>query len=113
MTEYTKVCEHHFRPEEIRKQFCGRKDLKDTILDLLGVKVNITAFLAGKEQLDREDVVMSQTIASVRIHVERIIARIEKFKVLKTEIPLNLNGPDHKPNMNSGLSSLQLYGPTH
>ena len=23
------MCEHHFRPEEIRKQFCGRKDLKD------------------------------------------------------------------------------------
>ena len=29
VTEYTKVCEHHFRPEEIRKQLCGRKDLKD------------------------------------------------------------------------------------
>ena len=55
---------------------------------------------------------MRQTIASVRMHVERIITRIEKFKVLKTEIPLNLIGTDHKPNMNSGLSSLQLYGPT-
>ena len=33
-----------------------------------------------------------QTIASVRIHVERIIARIKKFKILKTEIPLNLHG---------------------
>ena len=60
-------------------------------LDPLGVKVKIPAFLDGKEQLDKEDVVMSQTIASVRIHVERIIARIKKFK-LKTEIPLNLNG---------------------
>ena len=29
MTEYTKVCEQHFRPEEIKKQFSGRKDLKD------------------------------------------------------------------------------------
>ena len=62
------------------------------LLDPLGVKVNIPAFLDGKEQLDKEDVVMSQTIASVRIHVERIIACIKKFKVLKTEIPLNLNG---------------------
>ena len=35
------------------------------ILDPLGVKVNIPAFLDGKEQLDKEDVVMSQTIASV------------------------------------------------
>ena len=29
LTEYTKVCEQHFRPEEIKKQFSGRKDLKD------------------------------------------------------------------------------------
>ena len=29
VTEYTKVREHHFRPEEIRKQFYGSKDLKD------------------------------------------------------------------------------------
>ena len=57
-----------------------------------GVKLNIPAFHDGKEQLDKEDVVFSQTIASVRIHVERIIARIKKFKVLKTEIPLNMNG---------------------
>ncbi|CAH3184898.1 unnamed protein product [Porites lobata] len=62
------------------------------LLDPLGVKLNIPAFLDGKEQLDKEDVVFSQTIASVRIHVERIIARIKKFKVLKTEIPLNMNG---------------------
>ncbi|PFX13757.1 BTB/POZ domain-containing protein 6 [Stylophora pistillata] len=62
------------------------------LLDPLGVKVNIPAFLDGKEQLDKEDVVMSQTTASVRIHVERIIARIKKFKVLKTEVPLNWNG---------------------
>ena len=52
---------------------------------------------------------MSQTIASVRIHVERIVALIEKFKVLKTEIPLNLNGPDHKPNMNSGFATLWTH----
>ena len=63
------------------------------LLDPLGVKLNITAFLDGKEQLDKEDVVLSQAIASIRIHVERIIARIKKFKILKTEIPLNLNGP--------------------
>ena len=29
VTEYTKVCKQHFRPEEIKKQFSGRKDLKD------------------------------------------------------------------------------------
>ena len=51
------------------------------LLNPLGVKLNIPAFLDGKEQLYREDVVLSQKIASVRIHVERIIARIKKFSL--------------------------------
>ena len=36
VTEYTKVCEQHFRPEKIKKQFSDRKDLKDetTILSI-------------------------------------------------------------------------------
>ena len=42
----------------------------EELLDSLGVKLNIPEFLDGKEQLDKEDVVFSQTIASVRIHVE-------------------------------------------
>ena len=29
VTEYTKVCEQHFLPEEIKTHFSGRKDLKD------------------------------------------------------------------------------------
>ena len=55
------------------------------LLDPLGVMVSIPAFLNGKEQLDKEDDVIGQTIASVRIHVERIIARInlKSFKTLK------------------------------
>lgn len=66
-----------------------------TIADLLtplGVKLNIPAFLDGRDQLERDEVVTSQKIAAVRIHVERAIARIKKFKVLKNDIPLNLNG---------------------
>ena len=81
MTEYTKVCEHHFRPEEIRKQSCVRKDLKEVarcgilhpglwekgdsitadrgftiqeLLDPLGVKVNIPAFLMARSSLTRK-----------------------------------------------------------
>lgn len=43
---------------------------------------NIPAFLDCKDQLNKDDVVFSQTIASVRIHVECIIifiAGIKKF----------------------------------
>lgn len=62
------------------------------LLDPLRVKLNIPAFRDGKDQLEKEDVVASQKIASViRVHVECIIALIKKFKVLKTEILLSLH----------------------
>ena len=50
------------------------------LLDPLEVKLNIPAFLDGKEQLEKDDVVLSQTIASVRIHVECIIAHLRNLK---------------------------------
>ena len=34
----------------------------------------------------------SQTIASVRIHVERAIQRIKEFRLIRNKIPLNLHG---------------------
>ena len=40
-------------------------------LDPLGVTLNIPAFLAGKDQLSHNEVTESQTIAAVRIHIER------------------------------------------
>ena len=49
------------------------------LLDPLGVKLNIPAFLDGKEQLDK-DVVFGQTIATIRIHVERIILASRNLK---------------------------------
>ena len=36
----------------------------------LGVSLNIPAFFHGREQLTNEEVTESQTVASVRIHVE-------------------------------------------
>ena len=44
----------------------------------IGVTLNIPAFLNGREQLTKAEVKESQTIASVRIHVERAIQRIKK-----------------------------------
>ena len=60
-------------------------------LKKLGVALNIPAFLDGREQLEKEEVIESQTIASVRIHVECLMARLKKFRILKMEIPLNLH----------------------
>ena len=61
-------------------------------LSLLGVSLNIPCFLEGRDQLTAAEVKESQTIASVRIHVERAIQRIKKFRVLRNEIPLTLHG---------------------
>ena len=57
----------------------------------LNVKLNIRSFLGGRAQLTEAKVKESQIIASVRIHVERAITRIKKFKALN-HIPLTLHG---------------------
>ena len=48
----------------------------------LNVKLSILSFLGVRAQLTEAEVKESQTIASVRIHVERAITRIKKFKAL-------------------------------
>ena len=58
----------------------------------LGVVLNIPCFLAGRDQLTAAEVKESQSIASVRIHVERAIQRVKKFSVLRNEIPLSFHG---------------------
>ena len=49
----------------------------------LNVKLNIPSFLGGRAQLTEPEAKKSLTIASVKIHVERAITRIKKFKALK------------------------------
>ena len=48
-------------------------------LQKISVSLNIPAFLGGRQQLTKAEVKESQTIASVRIHVERAIQRIKKI----------------------------------
>lgn len=60
-------------------------------LEPLNVRLNIPSFLMGRSQLTEDEVKESQSIASVRIHVERAITRIKKFKVLNL-ISLTLHG---------------------
>ena len=54
-------------------------------LEKLGVHLNIPSFLGDREQLSEKEVKESQSIAAVRIHVERAINRIKKFRVLSHE----------------------------
>ena len=57
--------------------------------ELAPLKLNILSFLGGRAQFTEAEVKESQEIASVRIHVERVITTIKKFKAL-SHIPLTL-----------------------
>ena len=63
-----------------------------TIQDLLplGVTLNIPPFLGNSAQMSPEDVVLTQKIASLRIHVERAINKIKNFHIFDSVVPLSL-----------------------
>lgn len=65
-----------------------------TIQDLLplGVSLNIPPFLESSSQMPAEDVVKTQEIASLRIHVERAINKIKNFHIWDGVIPLHQLG---------------------
>jgi hypothetical protein len=53
-----------------------------------GVILNIPAFMNGQDQLSKEDEILTRRIASVRVHVERAIARIKSFRIMQQVFPL-------------------------
>ena len=64
-------------------------DIQDDLTPL-GVKVNIPPFLRGKKQLDEEERIETRRIASLRIHVERVMERIKNFHIFDRVLPLSL-----------------------
>ena len=63
-------------------------DIEDHLPD--GVSLNIPPFMQDKEYLTIEEETKTRRIASVRIHVERAIARIKNFKILSTVFPISM-----------------------
>ena len=53
-----------------------------------GPVLRIPAFTRGKKQMTAKDIDISRQIAHVRIHVERVIGRLKKFKILNNSIPI-------------------------
>ena len=58
----------------------------------VGVSLNIPSFLVGRDYLTKAEIKASQTIASVRIHIERTIQRIKTYSIIQNEIRLTLHG---------------------
>jgi hypothetical protein len=66
-----------------------------TILDLVkarGLKLNIPPFLKNRSSLLPAEVIETQEIASVRIHVERAIRRVKGFHILDGVIDATMYG---------------------
>ena len=55
----------------------------------LGISLNLPPFLGGSSQMPAEDVVKTQEIASLRIHIERAINKIKNFHIWDKVIPLH------------------------
>ena len=69
--------------------------------------LRIPTFTKGKKQMTGKDIDISRQIAHVRIHVDRVIGRLKKFKILNTTIPIaQLNLTDNIMVTISGIISL-------
>ena len=55
-----------------------------------GATLKIPAFTKNKKQMSAKDVHNSRKISNVRIHVERVIGRTKKFKILNSIIPIKM-----------------------
>ena len=56
-----------------------------------GVTVNMSPFLAGRDQMTAAETEETMSIASVRIHVERAIGRIKTYHILDGTLPDTLS----------------------
>ena len=54
-------------------------DIEDMLPE--GVTANVPAFLGGREQLDPGKVLTTRRIATLRIHVERLMERIKNYRI--------------------------------
>lgn len=62
------------------------------LLDTVGCSLVIPPFLRNKHQFTEEEVTATQTIARLRIHVERAIRRVKEYHIFDSVIPLSLAG---------------------
>ena len=64
-------------------------DIKD-LLQTRKVHLNIPPFLMNRVRLTAQEEILTKRIARVRIHVERAIERMKKFKIIGRTLPLCL-----------------------
>ncbi|XP_016359498.1 uncharacterized protein LOC107701872 isoform X1 [Sinocyclocheilus anshuiensis] len=60
--------------------------------DCVPCKVYRPAYLSKREQMSADEVKETQSIARLRVHVERLIRRVKQHKLFDTVIPLSITG---------------------
>ena len=59
-------------------------------LGSVGVSLLIPAFLKGKTQFSIQETNKNKAIASVRIHIERMMERLKNWHILDRKIPISM-----------------------
>lgn len=80
---------------------CGRLEKGDGVMvdkgffikpeiEALGLELIIPPFASCSEQMPAADISLTRKIAKHRVHVERAISRVKKFKIVDHKMELNL-----------------------
>ena len=67
-------------------------NVKNEVEDVCKLWLNIPPFAQAGTQMSQADVMLTKKIAAHRVHVERTIGSIKKFKIVAHRIPLSLFG---------------------
>jgi hypothetical protein len=59
-------------------------------LQKLNLELNIPPFTSSTQQMTKAETEKTQKIAKHRIHIERLIAKIKKYKIVSNRIPTNM-----------------------
>ena len=62
-------------------------DISDELV-LIGASLTIPSFTKGKPQLSQREVKLRRHLSHVRIHVERAIGRIKRYRILQSTLPI-------------------------
>ena len=71
-------------------------DIEDILPNGVTLNIPVPPFMRNKEHLFIEEETETRRIASVRIHVERAIARIKNFRILSTVFPISMGADSNK-----------------
>ena len=62
----------------------------DSDLQAIGIKLNIPPFTSSAYQMSKSDTELTHKIAKHRIHIERLIRKVKKYKIVSGRIPTTM-----------------------